>query len=139
MSKARGEQFFFAAFYFEMLGRNFGGLRCARQRTGQDEIRPRFDSGKERADFAHLFFAPLGQRPFIVGLFPVRPVCFAMSKKIKVHVNLMGGFTGCTTSSDGFGGQFATDACRQERHSDYARVQLLPEANSTFSCYRRLV
>src|SRR5712692_10998692 len=89
MSKARREQFFFATFYFEMLGRNFRCLRCARQRAGQDEIRPRFDSGKERADFVHLFFAPLAQRTFVVGLFPVWPIRFAMSEKIKVHISIL--------------------------------------------------
>ena len=76
---------------------------------------------------------------FIVGLFPVWPTGFAVSEKIKVHIDLMSGFTGCATSGDGSGGQFATDARRPGKRSDYARVRLHPEANSAFSCYLRRV
>jgi hypothetical protein len=74
-----------------MLRYNLGGLRCAGQRAGYNESGPRFDTRKKLRDFVHFLFAALGQWPFVVGFFPVRPIGFAVSEKVKVHVDRMTG------------------------------------------------
>jgi hypothetical protein len=90
-SESRGKEFICLALYFEMFRRNLGGLRCAWERAGYNQSGPRFDTRKKLRNFVHFLFAALGQRPFVVGFFPVRPIGFAMSEKVKVHVDLVSG------------------------------------------------
>src|SRR6266404_2244724 len=71
-----------------MFGRDVGGLRRTRQRTGHNQFRIGLDALQEFRDLVHFLLAALGQRPLIVGFFPIRPIGLTMSKKINLHVDL---------------------------------------------------
>src|SRR4029077_5096933 len=70
-----------------MFGCNLRGLRRARERTGHDQLRPRFKPFQERRHFVHFLFTALCQRPLVIRFFPARPIRLAMSEKIKIHVD----------------------------------------------------
>src|SRR6266478_8315367 len=72
-----------------MFGCNFRGLRRARERTGHNQVGPRFDPFQKRRHFVHFLFTPLRERPLVIRFFPVRPIRLAMSKKIEVHLPIL--------------------------------------------------
>src|SRR4030095_6957849 len=45
----------------------------------------RFDALQKFPDLAHFFLPALGQRPFVVRFFPIRPIRLTVSKKINFH------------------------------------------------------
>ena len=63
------------------------------QESGNDHLGEPADGRDHNAvaqkprHLAHFSFSTLGQRAFIIGFFPVRPVGFAVPEKIELHVN----------------------------------------------------
>src|SRR5436190_16567174 len=71
---------------FEILGGDLRRLRRARQRARHDQVGTHLEPVKEFSDVAHFLLANLGQRTLVVRLFPVRPIGFPVSQKIKQHI-----------------------------------------------------
>jgi hypothetical protein len=56
-----------------------------REWAGNDLLKRDIKPREERGDLFHFLLAAIGQRPLVVGLFPIRPIGFTVPEKIKVH------------------------------------------------------
>ena len=65
--------------YVQMFAGDFGSLTGARQRACEDNRRD-FQSGQELRDGSDFLLSFVGQRTFVVGLIPIRPICFSVAK-----------------------------------------------------------
>jgi hypothetical protein len=73
-----------ADFLLQKFAGDFRCLTRARKGTGDDDGRD-LEPGEQLCDRGDLVLALVGQRPFVVGLVPVRPIGFAMAKEKKFH------------------------------------------------------
>src|SRR6266550_5439755 len=87
-SKAGCEQFVLPQFRFQIIGCDLSSLRCTWQWAGYNQIRSHLEACEKFRHVAHFFFTKIGQRALIIRFLPIRPIGLAMTKEIKLHVDL---------------------------------------------------
>src|SRR6266850_7755740 len=80
------KRFVLAQLCFQLFGCDLCRLQCSRQRTTYNYIRLHLETVEKLRHLPHLFLAKISERPFIIRLGPARPIGFAVSEKIKLHV-----------------------------------------------------
>jgi CHAD domain-containing protein len=88
-SKSGREQLVLSQFGLQVFRSDFRGLRCARQRAGHNQIRSHLETREKFRHATHFFFSKISKRPLIIRFLPVRPIGLAMSKEIKLHIDLI--------------------------------------------------
>src|SRR6476646_11078648 len=80
------KRFVLAQLCFQLFRCGFCRLQRSRQRTTYNYIRFHLETVEKLRHLPHLLFTKIGERPFIIRLSPARPIGFAVSEKIKLHV-----------------------------------------------------